>query len=544
VPCLSSYARYMTLPGPDLDAPADPEHDPRATYAVDPGLVRQLATRVRASAGSSDTTYAPFTGQPIAPLPLSTPEDVADAVDIARRAQQSWARVPLDLRRQILLNFHDLVLDRQDEILDLIQWESGKARKHAFEEVVHVAMTARYYARTAAQHLGTQRRIGIYPAFTRVDVNQVPKGVVGIISPWNYPFTMAISDGIPALVAGNTVVLKPDSQTPLSALLGLDLLAEAGAPPDVWQVVYGEGSVIGGAIVDHADFVCFTGSTRTGRQVAAKAAQRLIGASLELGGKNPMLVLRDADLDRAAEGAVRACFSSAGQLCVSMERMYVADQVYDRFMDRFVRRVEAMNLATDFDYSADMGSLVSRQQLDTVTAHVDDAVRQGATAVTGGKARPDIGPLFYEPTVLTGVTPAMTCFSQETFGPVVSVYRFQDEQDAVARANDGSYGLNASIYTRDTARARRLARQIRCGTVNINEGYGATFGSVASPMGGMRESGLGRRQGPEGIHRYTEAQTVGTQRLLPFRPVLGMSEERNAKTLTLALRLLKRLHRP
>jgi succinate-semialdehyde dehydrogenase / glutarate-semialdehyde dehydrogenase len=171
VPCLSSYARYMTLPGPDLDAPADPEHDPRATYAVDPGLVRQLATRVRASAGSSDTTYAPFTGQPIAPLPLSTPEDVADAVDIARRAQQSWARVPLDLRRQILLNFHDLVLDRQDEILDLIQWESGKARKHAFEEVVHVAMTARYYARTAAQHLGTQRRIGIYPAFTRVDVN-------------------------------------------------------------------------------------------------------------------------------------------------------------------------------------------------------------------------------------------------------------------------------------------------------------------------------------------------------------------------------------
>src|SRR4051794_20623106 len=235
----------MTLPGPDLDAPADPEHDPRATYAVDPGLVRRLASRVRAGAGTSETTYAPFTGQPIASLPQSTPADVADAFDEARRAQRSWARVPLELRQQILLTFHDLVLDRQDEILDLIQWESGKARKHAFEEIARVAMTARYYGRMAPRHLATQRRHGLYPSLTRVDVNQVPKGVVGIISPWNYPFTMAISDGLPALAAGNTVVHKPDAQTPLSALLGLDLLAEAGAPPDVWQVVYGEGSVIG-----------------------------------------------------------------------------------------------------------------------------------------------------------------------------------------------------------------------------------------------------------------------------------------------------------
>src|SRR5689334_7544829 len=177
----------MALPGPDLDAPADPEHDPRATYAVDPGLVRRLATRVRADGGSSETTYAPFTGQPIAALPLSTPHDVADAFEEARRAQRSWSRVPLDLRQQILLTFHDLVLDHQDDILDLIQWESGKARKHAFEEVAHVAMTARYYARTAHTHLGTQRRSGIYPLLTRIDFNQVPKGVVGIISPRNYP---------------------------------------------------------------------------------------------------------------------------------------------------------------------------------------------------------------------------------------------------------------------------------------------------------------------------------------------------------------------
>ena len=306
----------MTHPGPDLDAPADPEHDPRATYAVDPGRVRRLTSRVHATGDKHETTFAPFTGQPIASIPLSTPDDVADAVEAARVAQHAWSRIPLELRQQILLDFHDLVLDRQDEILDLIQWESGKARKHAFEEIAHVAMTARYYARTAPRYLATQRRLGLYTSLARVDVNQVPKGVVGIISPWNYPFTMAISDGLPALVAGNTVVHKPDSQTPLSALLGLDLLAEAGAPPDIWQVVYGEGSVIGPAIIDHVDHVCFTGSTTTGRGVATRAAERLIGASLELGGKNPMLVLRDADLDRAAEGAVRACFSSAGQLCV------------------------------------------------------------------------------------------------------------------------------------------------------------------------------------------------------------------------------------
>ncbi len=530
--------------GPDLDAPADPEHDPRATYAVDPGLVRRLATRVRSSHTQSQTTYAPFTGQPIAALPLSTPDDVAAAMKTARIAQQAWSRVPVEVRQRILLDFHDLVLDRQDEILDLIQWESGKARKHAFEEVAHVAMTARYYARTAHRNLDTQRRLGLYPALTRIDVNQVPKGVVGIISPWNYPFTMAISDGIPALLAGNTVVLKPDSQTPLSALFGLDLLAEAGMPPDAWQVVYGEGAVVGSAIIDHADYVCFTGSTKTGRSVAARAAVRLIGASLELGGKNPMLILRDADLDRAAEGAVRACFSSAGQLCVSMERLYVADHVYDRFMDRFVRRVEAMQLSAGFDYTGDMGSLISRRQLDTVTDHVDDAVRQGATVVTGGKPRPDVGQLFYEPTVLTGVSPSMTCFSQETFGPVASVYRFHDEQEAVDRANDGSYGLNASLYTKDAARGRRLAAQLRCGTVNINEPFAPSFGSIDSPMGGMGDSGLGRRQGPEGILRYTEAQTVATQRLLPFRPVLGMSEEGHARALTTALRLLKRLRRP
>jgi succinate-semialdehyde dehydrogenase / glutarate-semialdehyde dehydrogenase len=524
--------------------PAGPELDPAPTYAVDQALTRRLAQAVVSSTGELDTTYAPFTGQPLAAVPRSSVDDVAEAYRRARAAQPAWSRTSLAERSQVLLDLHRLVLSRQSELIDLIQWESGKARKHAFEEVAHVAMTANYYARTAHRQLAPSRRLGLFPGLTRVDLYRQPKGVVGIISPWNYPLTMALSDGLPALVAGNAVVLKPDSQTPLTALLGVQMLVEAGMPRDLWQVVNGPGHVVGPALVDQADYVCFTGSTATGRLVAEQCAQRLIGCSLELGGKNPMLVLRDADLDRTVEGAIRGCFSSAGQLCVSTERMLVAEEVYDAFVEPFVRRVQAMQLSGELDFGADLGSLVSPAQLERVQVHVDDAVANGATVLTGGRQRPDIGPLFYEPTVLTGVTPAMACFGEETFGPVVSVYRFADEADAVARANAGDYGLNASVWTRDTARGRRVASQLRCGTVNVNEAYSATFGSVDAPMGGMRESGLGRRQGPEGIHRYTEPQAVATQRLLPIAPVLGMSEERYAAAMTAALRLLRRIRRP
>ena len=240
---------------------------------------------------------------------------------------------------------------------------------------------------------------------------------------------------------------------------------------------------------------------------------------------------------------MRASFSNAGQLCVSTERMFVADQVYDRFMARFLARVQAMRLRPGLEWGSDMGSLISRAQLDAVTAHVEDARAKGARVLTGGRARPDLGPFFFEPTVIEGVTPQMSCFRDETFGPVVSVYRFHDESDAVARANEGSYGLNASVYSQDGQRARALARQIRCGTVNINEAFAATFASLDAPMGGMRESGLGRRQGSEGILRYTETQSVATQRLLRFGPMFGLSDERYAQVMTAQLRLLKKLGR-
>ena len=417
--------------------------------------MERLTDRVLATTAETAPTHSPLNGQPLAHVPQSSDADVAAAFDRARRAQQEWARTTLDERAAALLRLHDLVLDRQDEIIDLICWESGKARKHAFDEPVHIALTARYYGRTAHDHLDTTRRLGVVPGLTRVEVNRLPKGVVGIISPWNYPFTMALCDGLPALLAGNAVVTKPDSQTMLTALLAAELLEEAGFPRDLWQVVAGPGSRVGTSIVQRADYVCFTGSTATGRLIATQCAERLIGCSLELGGKNPMLVLRDADVEKAAEGAVRASFSNAGQLCVSMERLFVADQVYDRFVDRFVARTEAMTLGTSLDWGTDMGSLISQAQLDTVTAHVEDAVAKGARVLTGGRARPDLGPYFFEPTILEGVTPDMTCFGDETFGPVIALYRFHDEADAVARANAGEYGLNASIYSQDGRRGPR-----------------------------------------------------------------------------------------
>ncbi|QYJ02557.1 succinate-semialdehyde dehydrogenase (NADP(+)) [Nocardioides panacisoli] len=532
-----------TSGGPLLDGPHDPEHDPTASYALEPEYVERLTSRILATTGETKVAESPMNGAPLAHIPQSSAADVEEAFRRARAAQAVWARTPLDQRAEALMRLHDIVLDRQDEILDLIQLESGKARKHAFDEPLHIALTARYYGRTAHQHLDTERKAGIVPGLTRVEVNRIPKGVVGIISPWNYPFTMALCDGLPALLAGNAVVTKPDAQTMLSALLGAQMLEEAGFPRDLWQVVAGPGRELGTPIIDRSDYICFTGSTATGKIIAKQCAEHLIGCSLELGGKNPILVLRDADIEKAAEGAVRACFSNAGQLCVSTERMFVADQVYDRFMERFVARIEAMTLGASTEWGVDMGTLISADQLETVTAHVEDAKDKGVRVLTGGSPRPDLAPYFFEPTVLEGVNPEMTCFGTETFGPVVSVYRFHDEADAIARANEGEYGLNGSIYSQDGDRARAIAKQIKCGTVNINEAFGATFASIDVPMGGMRESGMGRRQGSEGILRYTEPQSVGTQRGIRFAPMFGMSDEAYAKLMTANMRLMKKLGR-
>ncbi|MFF4184551.1 succinic semialdehyde dehydrogenase [Streptomyces sp. NPDC001691] len=513
-----------------------------ARTAADVVTGQLIAQLTRGVAGSGRTAnHTPFTGEKLADLPESTPEDVAGAFARARAAQRAWAATPVRARAAVLLRFHDLVLARQAEVLDLIQLETGKARLHAHEEVQAVAVAARHYGRKAPAYLKARRHTGVVPTLTKVTELRQPRGVVGQIAPWNYPLELSVGDALPAFVAGNAVVMKPDTETALTALWARDLLIEAGLPAEVFQVVLGEGPVVGPEVVKHADYVSFTGSTRTGREVAQGAAARLVGVSLELGGKNAMLVLHDADVEKAAAGAVRACFSSAGQLCISIERLYVHESIADAFLDRFAARTKAMRLGRSLAYGADMGSLVGERQLETVTRHVEEAVAKGARLLAGGVARPDIGPLFYEPTILDGVEAPMAVCTEETFGPVVSVYRFTDEDEVVERANGTPYGLNSSVWTKDSRRGHEVAAKLSTGTVNINEGYAPAYGSVQSPMGGMKDSGLGRRHGSEGILKYTEAQTIAQQRILPLAPSFGMDDEKYAAFMSRSLKAMKAL---
>ncbi|MER5876174.1 succinic semialdehyde dehydrogenase [Streptomyces sp. NPDC001910] len=529
------------------------EHAPRPTPArpaavrgagtpasLAPDRIERLARRVCAAPDAARvTTTAPYTGLPLADLPVSTPDDVENTFERARIAQKSWAALPLNERKKILLRFHDLVLARQDEALDLMQAENGKTRRDAFLEVTDIAITSRYYARNAAKYLQPKRRRGAIPLLTHTTELRHPKGVVTVISPWNYPLSMAASDAIPALLAGNAVVQKPDTQTALTALWALDLMHEAGLPAGVWQMVVGRGSSIGAALMNNADYMMFTGSTASGRQIARDAGQRLIGASLELGGKNAMIVLDDADIDKAADGAVAACFPSAGQLCVSIERLYVAESIREQFIAAFVARTRRLKIGAAYDYSIDVGSLTNPSQLKTVTEHVDDAVAKGANVLAGGRARPDLGPLFYEPTILTHVTPDMTLYDHETFGPVVSLYTFRTADEAIAQANATPYGLNASVWTGNGARGRAVAARVHAGTVNVNEAFAAAWGSIDAPMGGMGDSGLGRRHGADGILKYTEPQTVAHQRVQGFTPPTRISPEAWATLLTGALKVMK-----
>ncbi|MFI6017535.1 succinic semialdehyde dehydrogenase [Streptomyces sp. NPDC051287] len=525
---------------PSAAPPVAASHGPVLPASLTATRIARLAELAVAAPGSARvTTNAPYTGAPLADLPVATPGDVADAFARARIAQKAWAALSSSRRKQVLLRFHDLVLARRDEALDLMQAENGKTRRDALLEVADIAITSRYYARTAAKYLAPRRRRGAIPVLTHTTELRHPKGVVTVISPWNYPLSMAAGDAVAALMAGNAVVQKPDTQTALTALWSLDLMREAGLPSGVWQMVVGRGSSIGDALMDNADYVMFTGSTASGRKIASDAGRRLIGASLELGGKNAMIVLDDADIDKAADGAIAACFPSAGQLCVSVERLYVAESIRDRFVAAFAARTGQLRVGAAYDYSIDVGSLTTPSQLRTVTEHVDDAVAKGATVLAGGKARPDLGPLFYEPTILTDVTPDMTLCEHETFGPVVSVYSYRHVDEAIALANASPYGLNASVWSGNGARGRAVAARVHAGTVNVNEAFAAAWGSVDAPMGGMGDSGLGRRHGADGILKYTEPQTVAHQRVQGFTPPARISPETWATLLTGALKVLK-----
>ncbi|MCU0301225.1 MAG: succinic semialdehyde dehydrogenase [Candidatus Nanopelagicales bacterium] len=485
-------------------------------------------------------SIAPFDGQPLVELPYSTVDDVDMAFDTATQAQARWAQTEVAERRRIMLRFHDLLLAHQDECLDLIQWETGKTRMDAMKELLGVCTIARHYARAARRMLEPERPLGIVPLLTKVTIERHPVGVVANIAPWNYPLFLAAADAIPALMAGNAVVLKPDHQTSLTALYAVDLLHRAGIPRRVLQVVLGFGPELGPELVERADYVMFTGSSAVGSRIAARCGERLIGCSMELGGKNPMIVLDDADPAAAAEVAVRACFDNAGQLCVAMERLYVMADIHDAFMERFLSRIRNLRMSAEVGWAADYGSLIGAEQLGRTAAAVEDAVSKGAEVLVGGRSLPDIGPFYYAPTLLTGVTEGMQVHGSETFGPVVAVQLVDSEDEALALANDSPFGLNASVLTRDERRGQRLARRLRTGSVNVNEAYEATFGSTRAPMGGMGRSGLGRRNGAHGLTRFTEEQTIAVQRGIGFGTPFGMEHDAWSELLVKGFRALRR----
>jgi succinate-semialdehyde dehydrogenase / glutarate-semialdehyde dehydrogenase len=408
--------------------------------------------------------------------------------------------------------------------------------------VISVAGTARYYLAHGARHLSIKRRRGAVPLVTGAQIFYKPHGIVGLITPWNYPFILGIADALPALLAGNAVVVKPSELTPLSADLARDLLIESGIDPDLFAVVHG-GADVGSELIQHVDYVGFTGGTTTGARVAVAASQRLIPYSLELGGKNPMVVLSGTSIDHAVSGLLAGAFANSGQTCISIERVFIEQNIFDRFADRLVEATSKLKLGWSTQWDVDMGSLISAPHSDKVMTRIEQAVQGGAHVLTGGKRRPDLGFNFVEPTVLTDVNETLPISREETFGPVITLQRVSNADEAVRRANDSIFGLNASVWAGDKRRAMEIARQIETGSTGINSAL-LIYNSFDVPMGGIKQSGIGRRHGEQGILRYTQAQSIvssfatggGYDSIL-----LRLKNEKVADAVIAALKLWRRL---
>jgi acyl-CoA reductase-like NAD-dependent aldehyde dehydrogenase len=455
--------------------------------------------------------FSPAGGAKIAELAISTTEDIARVVARGRAAQRIWEEQSFAQRAAALYRYRDLLLDHKETLADLLVRETGKPRSEAYgQELFYVCDAIGFWAGKAARHLKPQKiRPHLLKTKKLVSLH-APVGVVGIIGPWNFPLVLTIGEAIPALMAGNAVVIKPSELTPLAVLHAVELAQEAGFPEGLLQAVVGRGEA-GEALVDHADMISFTGSTETGRKVLRRAAERLIPVTLELGGKDPMIVLRDADLERAANACVWGALMNSGQVCTSIERVYVEAPVYESFVAKVVEKVRRLRQGPSDD-EVELGSMTSRAQVEKVEAQVEDAVRKGARILTGGRRAPGLSGLYYEPTVLAGVTHEMEIMREETFGPVIPIMKVQDADEALRMANDSRYGLDASVFSGNKKTGWSMARKIQAGSVCINDGL-VNFIIPDAPMGGVKDSGLGLRHGAEGIRKYCRQKTILIDRL-------------------------------
>ena len=485
-----------------------------------------VQTNGKPASGSGGTVevHNPATGELIGSVPAMSPDDVTAAVERARAAQPAWDAMGFGERGRILRRMQKWTLDNSERIIATIVAENGKTYEDAqLAEVSYAASAFGFWAKNAPQYLADEKVRSASPFVLgrKLVVRYAPAGVVGVIGPWNYPLTNSFGDCIPALAAGNAVVLKPATLTPMTSLLMAEGLRECGVPENVFQVAVGEGSSIGNALIDAVDFIMFTGSTGVGKKVMERAAQTLTGTAMELGGKDPMLVLADADLERAANAAVHYSMQNAGQTCISVERVYVEAPVYDDFVARITEKMRGLRQGVPGEPAAtDVGAMTSPSQTDLVEEHVNDAVEHGARAVVGGKRREGPGD-FFEPTLLLDVDHTMECMTEETFGPTLPVMKVADVDEAVRLANDSPYGLQASIWTKDTERGEEIARRLESGVVCINDAQ-LNYVALELPMGGWKESGVGSRHGAAGIRKYTKQQTLLVTRWAPTKKDIHM----------------------
>jgi len=467
------------------------------------------------SPGAELIVYNPATTKEIGRAPLTMPEEVARAVGRAREAQPAWASRSFHERGSVIMAARKLILDELDQIADLISLETGKPAAEAIAmEMAPGLDVMQYFARKTMTLLRPRRiPVGLYWTMGRSSYEiYKPLGVIGIISPWNFPFATPLDEVVMALMAGNAVVLKPSELTPLTALKINEVLSRAGLPQNVFQVVTGDGSTGAALVASGVDKIMFTGSVATGRRVAEAAAKYLIPVVLELGGKDAMIVLDDANIVNAARGALWGAFANCGQSCASVERCYVHESIAEQFIAEVVKETKRLRQSTNGDKVVDLGPMSTERQLSIVERHVNQAINNGAVALTGGERLRDVAGPFYPPTVLTNVTHEMDVMREETFGPVLPIMTFRTDEEAVRLANDSDFGLTASVWTNNIGRGQQLARQIEAGTVTINDVL-YTHAIAQTPWGGVKQSGLGRTHGQAGLLELVRPQHVHVNRL-------------------------------
>ncbi len=451
----------------------------------------------------------PATGHVLAELPSLDRDGTLELVARARAAQPAWEALGFRERGAVMLDMRKWLVDNRKRVIRTLSDENGKAYEDAQLELLYCADALGFWAKRAAKWLADERERPHSPLLfgRKLILRYVPYGVVGVIGPWNYPLLNNFGDAIPALMAGNTVVLKPASITPLSSMLMQEGWRAVGAPEDAFLVANGPGGTVGSALVDSVDMLHFTGSTEVGKRLMAQASERVLPLTLELGGKDPMIVLRDANLERAANAAVWGALQNGGQTCISVERVYVESDAYEPFVAKVVEKVSRLRQGAPIGPGqVDLGAVTSREQADLVEAHVRDAVEKGAKVETGGKRGPGPG-CFFEPTVLTNVDHTMRIMREETFGPTLPIMRVENEEEAIRMANDSTMGLDGVVFAGDVNHGEPVARRVQSGAVVVNDAL-VNYIALEIPIGGVKESGVGARHGKIGIQKYCKRQNI------------------------------------